>query len=144
MGLLSAEEQEQIVHAIQIAENKTSGEIRVAVEKHCNSSAMDRAAFYFNKLGMHKTALRNGVLIYLATEDHLFAIIGDEGINNRVMPDFWETTKEQMLLHFKKGDLASGVSDGIISAGKQLKTFFPVSKDDINELPDDVFFGTEK
>lgn len=141
MGLLSAEEQEQIVHAIQIAENKTSGEIRVAVEKQCKSSVMDRAAFYFNKLGMHETALRNGVLIYLATEDHLFAIIGDEGINNRVAPDFWEETKGEMLVHFKNGNLAAGISEGVISAGKQLKRFFPVSKDDINELPDDIFFG---
>lgn len=142
MGLLSAEEQEQIIHAINLAENKTSGEIRVAIENQCKISALERATYYFNKLGMNKTSKRNGVLIYLAKEDHTFAIIGDQGINNRVSSDFWEGTKEMMLEEFKKGNISAGISTGIINVGKQLKLFFPVSKDDINELPNDIVLGS--
>lgn len=141
MGHFSADEQDRILHAISLAENRTSGEIRIAVEKRCKTDAIDRATHYFHKLGMHQTNLRNGVLIYLATEDHRFAIIGDQGINRLVSPDFWENTKNQMLLRFKQGSLAEGIIQGIIHAGEQLRDYFPVSDGDINELPDEIVFG---
>lgn len=141
MGHFSGEEQERILHAISLAENRTSGEIRIAVEKHCKTSAIDRATHYFSRLGMDKTSRRNGVLIYLATIDRAFAIIGDEGINRVVAPDFWENTKNQMLDHFKKGNLVEGIIEGVFQAGEQLHHYFPVSDDDINELPDDIIFG---
>ncbi len=49
---------------------------------------LDRAAWLFKKLGMHKTAERNGVLFYLAVKDRKFAIIGDAGINAKVHAGF--------------------------------------------------------
>lgn len=143
MSIFNTEEQGEIIHAISLAENKTSGEIRVAVERRCKTNALSRAAHYFNRLGMHKTALRNGVLIYMAVDDHMFAIIGDEGIDNRVSPGFWEETKTLMAGHFQKGELVEGIVKGILHAGKQLKTYFPVSDDDVNELPDEVVFGDQ-
>jgi uncharacterized membrane protein len=70
---------------------------------------------------MHKTKLRNGVLIYVATVDRKFAIIGDAGINQVVPADFWDSTKEDMLSHFKYGNLVEGIVTGITKAGGQLK-----------------------
>jgi len=141
MGHFSTEEQDRILHTIALAENQTSGEIRIVVEKRCKSDVMSRATHYFNKLGMDQTSLRNGVLIYVATEDHEFAIIGDQGINKLVPSDFWENTKNKMLLYFKSGNIVEGIIEGVSHAGKQLRTYFPVSDDDINELPDDIIFG---
>ena len=143
MAILNSEEQESVAHAISLAENMTSGEIRVVVENSLGSSdsAIQKAAQYFEKLDMHKTVLRNGVLIYLAVVDHAFAIIGDEGINNRVSEDFWENTKNQMLEHFRNGDYANGLIAGIKDAGEQLSQYFPRKDDDINELPNDIYFG---
>ncbi len=141
MELFSNDDQEHIAHAIHLAENRTSGEIRVCAEKHCKGDVLDRAAAYFHRLGMDKTNLRNGVLIYIATEDHQFAIIGDQGINNKVGSDFWNETKERMLEHFRKGQLTDGLIAGIRSAGEQLKTHFPRFDDDINELPNEIHFG---
>lgn len=141
MGHFSTEEQDRILHTIFLAENQTSGEVRVVVEKRCKSDAMSRATYYFHKLGMDQTSLRNGVLIYVATEDQGFAIIGDQGINWLVPPDFWENTKNRMLAHFKNGNIVEGIIEGVSHAGKQLRTYFPASDDDINELPDDIIFG---
>lgn len=141
MSIFSAAEQEQIIHAITLAENKTSGEIRIAVEQRCRTNALDRAAAYFKKLGMHRTTLRNGVLVYIAVEDRVFAIIGDQGIHKVVAPDFWDETKSLMAEFFEKGDLVAGLVAGIIHTGKQLKQYFPVADDDVNELPDDIVFG---
>lgn len=138
MALFSDEEQDEIRKAIEIAETRTSGEIRVSAEKHCKGDPLERAANYFYKIGMDKTALRNGVLIYIATEDHKFAIIGDKGINEAVPDDFWDSTKELMLDCFKRGDLIKGLRTGIAMSGEKLKQFFPYIDGDKNELSDDI------
>ncbi len=131
----------QIANAIRVAEMNTSGEIRVHIEKYCKVDVLDRAAYIFEKLQMHKTQLRNGVLFYLAVEDHQFAILGDAGINIKVPGDFWESTKELVLSKFKEGNLTEGLTSGILMAGEQLKTHFPYLKEDINELSNDISFG---
>lgn len=140
MSIFSTEEQEQIAHAIGDAEKATSGEIRIAVEKHCKGDAFERATAYFEELGMDKTAQRNGVLIYLANHDKKFAIIGDKGINKLVPTDFWETTKVAMQAHFSSGNLCEGIIAGIALAGEKLSLFFPNKNDDVNELPNEVIF----
>lgn len=140
MATLSDKEQEKIKHAIEWAEKATSGEVRVCVESKCDIDAYDRAIACFYDLKMEVTALRNGVLVYVALEDQKFAIIGDEGINKAVPPDFWNSTKKLMTDKFKNNELAEGISIGIIEAGKQLKKYFPHQIDDVNELPDDIVF----
>lgn len=140
MAIFNDDEQQKIREAIEQAERFTSGEIRVCLEETCSEDVLDRAANYFKKLGMDKTALRNGVLIYLASKDRKFAIIGDAGINKSVPEDFWHSTKEAMLGFFKQDKLAEGVVTGIRLAGGQLKTYFPYLDNDINELPNDIAF----
>jgi len=140
MSLFTEQEQDLVTNAIAEAEKLTSGEIRIAVEKSCSGDAFDRATSYFAKLGMEKTAQRNGVLIYLAYVDHKFAIIGDKGINKLVEPDFWETTKIAMQAHFSGGNIAAGLIAGITTAGEKLALHFPFQSGDVNELPNDIIF----
>ncbi len=142
MGInrFSAEERESIKVAIEKAEFQTSGEVRVFVEDNCKIDVLDRAAFQFEKLGMHKTELRNGVLIYLSTEDRKFAVIGDAGINQKTGNDFWNSTKELMLAEFKNGNLTLGLTLGIEAIGDKLKVHFPYLENDKNELPNDMAF----
>lgn len=140
MAVFTEEEQQRIQKAVATAEKNTSGEIRVCIEKTCSDEALDRAAKYFAQLEMHKTKLRNGVIIYVATVDRKFAIIGDVGINQLVHADFWDTAKEEMLNHFKYGNLVDGIVTGVTKAGEQLKKYFPHLLDDQNELPDDIAF----
>ena len=140
MALFNEEEQQRIRTAIDDAEKHTSGQIRVCIEKSCSENVLDRAAKYFHQLDMHKTRLRNGVLIYVATVDRKFAIIGDAGINKVVPANFWDDTKEDMLEQFKYGNLIEGIVTGLEIAGEHLQKFFPHKKDDSNELPDDIAF----
>ena len=140
MGILTEIEQEKISNAVESAERFTSGEIRVCIEKTCSEPVLDRAANYFTKLNMNKTAKRNGVLIYVAVADHQFAIIGDSGINRVVPHDFWDETKEAMLSYFKNADLAGGIIEGVRRAGHELQQFFPYKDGDVNELPNEVSF----
>ena len=92
-------------------------------------------------LKMDNTKLQNGVLIYVAVEDRNFVIFGDEGINSVVSDDFWDSTKDIMQSHLKKGNFKQGLIDGILKAGAQLEKFFPWETGDKNELPDEISKG---
>ena len=140
MAVFNEEEQLRIRKAIEDAERHTSGQIRVCIEKKCGENPLDRAAKYFHQLDMHKTKLRNGVLIYVATVDRKFAIIGDRGLNKLVPKNFWDDVKEDMLSHFKYGDVVEGIVTGLAIAGEHLQIYFPHQTDGKNELPDDIAF----
>lgn len=132
---------DKLLEAIQDAELNTSGEIRIHVDNHAKEELMDRAAFVFEELEMHKTKDRNGVLFYFALQDKQFAILGDKGINAKVPENFWEEVRDLMLPHFKEGRFVKGLTEGVALAGEKLKAFFPYQQDDVNELPDEISFG---
>lgn len=136
-------EKEQITEAIREAEKNTSGEIRVHIELKCKGDVLDRAAYLFEKLKMHQTKLRNGVLFYLAVSDRKFAILGDSGINKVTPENFWDEIKDKMTEFFRENQFAPGLVEGIKMAGEALKQHFPYKADDTNELPDDLSFGKE-
>jgi uncharacterized membrane protein len=138
---LTKDQQASIVQAISNAENNSSGEIRVHLESTCKGDVLDRATTIFKHLKMHKTALRNGVLIYLSVQDRKFAILGDVGINIKVPDGFWDQIKDLMISHFSKGEITKGLTDGILMIGEKLKTYFPIAPDDINELSNEISFG---
>jgi len=137
-------DKERIANAISNAENRTSGEIRVHVESSCPENVLDHAAFIFEKLKMHETRLRNGVLFYLSINDRKFAILGDAGINEVTPEDFWDQIKETVLALFREGKYAEGLERGIFMAGEALRDHFPYKKDDIDELSNDISYGKNR
>jgi uncharacterized membrane protein len=141
--LFDEKQQQQIVAAIQAAEHRTSGEIRVYVESRCRYvNPIHRAAEIFAGLNMEKTAARNGVLVYVALKDRQVALFGDEGINRKVGSAFWNEQVRNILSHFNKADYAGGIARVVTEIGAALQTHFPYDKGtDKNELPDDIVFG---
>ena len=139
---LNDQEQADVLAAISDAESHTSGEIRLHLESRCRGDVLDRAAMVFETLAMHKTALRNGVLFYLATEDRKFAILGDGGINAVVPEGFWDEVKDTVIVGLAAGNPAEGLASGIRLAGQQLSAHFPLEANDINELSNDISFGS--
>ncbi|TCI93541.1 TPM domain-containing protein [Tenacibaculum sp. M341] len=138
---LSAQEEQKIVQAIQKAERNTSGEIRVHLERTSSIEHYNRALEVFQMLKMFNTKEQNAVLIYIAVDDHKFVIYGDEGINNVVPENFWESTKNVMQTHFKQGKFKEGIVAGVLTAGEELKAHFPWTSDDVDELPNEVSKG---
>ena len=138
LGFLSHKDKEEITQAIITAEKRTSGEIRVHVEKKGGKDPVLRAEEVFYELGMDNTKERNGVLFYLAAGERKFVILGDEGINNQVPDNFWEEIKRVMTAEFKEGRFASGLSAGIKLAGEALAQYFPYQQGDVNELPNEI------
>ena len=142
MPFLSSDDESAIVQAIQEAEKKTSGEFRVHIEKKCpKKDPVKRAISLFQKLRMHKTDLRNGVIVYVATEDHLLAIWGDEGIHAKVGQEFWESTLITLQEDFKTNQIKNGLKKALLDIGEKLQQHFPYKKDDKNELDDSISYG---
>lgn len=138
---LTKEEEEEIVRAIRQAERNTSGEIRVHIERISKISHYNRALEVFRLLKMFNTKEQNAVLIYVAVDDHKFVIYGDKGVNKVVPESFWDTTKNIIQNHFKKGNFKQGIVDGVLQVGKELKEHFPWNENDVNELPNEVSKG---
>jgi len=138
---LTPYQEKQVLEAVATAELNTSGEIRVHIDKWCKTDPLFKAKNLFVHLKMDATKDRNGVLIYIAKEEHKFAILGDIGINTRVPIGFWDSAKDKMQGHFASGDLVSGICAGIDEVGIKLKEYFPYQSDDENELPDEISYG---
>lgn len=139
----SDEERKQIVQSIQLAEQQTSGEIRLFVESRCRFvDAVDRAQELFFNLKMYETQDRNAVLVYLAIKDKQIAIFADEGIHKKLGNEFWENEINIILKSFKNKQFVDGINGMIGDIGEALKKEFPYNrKNDINELSDDIIFG---
>jgi uncharacterized membrane protein len=140
----TASQQEAIQASIATAELNTSGEIRLHVDDKCPGDPVAKAIQVFEKLKMHETEFRNGVLIYLAVKDHKLAIIGDKGIDEAVPDDFWDVIKNDLVSRFKEGKYTEGLVEGIHASGEQLKAHFPYQSDDTNELSNDISFGADQ
>jgi len=138
MSINTLELHRQVEAAIEAAERATSAEIRVHLEEKCSEDPLDRASFIFEKLEMHKTAARNGVLIYVAFNDRKLAIIGDVGIHVHLAPDTWENIKNSMSSEFASGNYEKGLCGAVATVGEHLKHHFPYHNDDRNELSNSV------
>jgi uncharacterized membrane protein len=140
---LTEDEKRQVDQAIKKAERETSGEIKLFIDRFSWGKIEEKAGRLFRKLGLSRTKERNGVLIYLVTTNREFLIYGDEGINKNVPENFWDEIKKRMEEGFSRGDFGKTLAEAIETIGIQLKTYFPCSKDDKNEITDEVEYGKE-
>ena len=138
---LSKLEHDAIVKAIRDAESKTSGEIRVFIQRgKLEGDPLIAAQKKFHKLSMHKTPERNAVLIFVAPRAHKFAVVGDEAIHNKCGESFWQRLVEPIREHFRNERFSLALVEAIEEVGKALATHFP-GKSTSNDLPDEVVEG---
>jgi len=140
-GLLGLVDSVRIRDAIQKAEHRTSGQIRVSVAPFFWGSVPRAAERAFGRLGMRATKQRNGVLFFVVPSRRRFVVLGDEGIHAKEGQDFWEAVVAAVSERFKTGDFTAGLVHGIETVGERLAAHFPFEADTGNELPDDVDFG---
>lgn len=136
----NASEEALLVESIVKAELHTSGEIRLHIENFCLGNELKRAAKVFEKLKMHETAERNGVLIYIAALSHKIAVVGDEGIHQKLGSEFWDQLVKALIEKFKVGRKAEALSECIIECGEQLGKYFPRNGDDKDELTNTISY----
>ena len=136
---LSKLDHERIIHAIHEAESKTSGEIRVLIQRgKLKTDPLETAQRRFQRLGMHKTRERNAVLIFVAPRDHKFAVAGDQAIHEKCGDELWQRVVERMRAHFQRQKFSDALVEAVQEIGTVLQRHFPKTSDDTNELPNDV------
>jgi len=138
--LVSAADEIRLIKSIQLAELKTSGEVRVHIDKTCKGDALEECKLKFTKLNMHETKDRNGILFYLAINSKSFAVWGDEGIHQKVSDEFWKSITDCAIGYFKQNDLITGIEKAVEMCGEKLKVYFPIEADDKNELSNEISY----
>lgn len=142
--LFSDDDLDAIAAAVTEAERETSGEIRVHLERRLprvSGGALGRAAEVFTALGMERTAGRNGVLIYLAVDDHALAIVGDRGVHGHVGDVYWQGVRDAMIERLRRGQARDAVLHAVSEVGLTLRRLFPRRPDDQDELSNRVSLG---
>lgn len=138
--LVSKSDEARLIKAIQLAELKTSGEIRVHIEKICPGDVIEACKKKFEELKMHETKDRNAILFFLAVDSKAFAVWGDEGIHQKVSDEFWKSITDCAIHYFKQNDLMTGLEKSVEMCGEKLKLHFPIETDDKNELSNEISY----
>ncbi len=143
--LLRLIDENRVREAITAAEKATSGEIRVSVARFFWGSVHRAAERAFLRLGMAGTRQRNGILFFIVPSRRRFAVIGDQGIHEKVGQGFWDSLAAELGAHFREKDFSGGLAHAIEEAGKQLAAHFPYdASTDVNELSDEIDFGNKE
>jgi uncharacterized membrane protein len=136
---LSKLDHDRIVKAIRDAEAKTSGEIRVFIQRgKLAGDPLIAAQKKFHRLGMHKTPERNAILIFVAPRAHKFAVVGDKAIHEKCREHFWQGLADSMREHFRNEKFSHALVEAIEEAGNTLASHFPKRSTSSNQLPDNV------
>lgn len=131
---------ERIVAAIQAAELRSRGEIRVHVAEGLVMDVRHAARVDFERLGMAATRERNGVLILVAPESQALAVLGDRGIDEKCPAGFWDAVVASMSEDFRAGRFTEGIVTAVTRVGDELARHFPrrPGEADRDELPNAV------
>jgi len=140
-AFLSDDDLGAVARAVAQAEAYTSAEIRVHLDHECPGDALQRAIKVFERLGMHKTAARNAVLVYISVTDRKLAVIGDKGIHERVGEDYWQGLVAGVRLRLRQQGPRDGLIHAVAEMGAALTHHFPRRPTDKNELSDEVSLG---
>ena len=135
---LTPEESGLLAAAIEQAESRTSGEIKVVLVRHCWTDIRVKAERLFRKHNLDKTERRNCAMIMVVIANREFLIYGDEGIHEKAGQDFWDDVRDVMQGEFVRGEFGNGLCKGVRRIGEKLAEFFPYQADDEDEISDEV------
>ncbi|MCP4005600.1 MAG: hypothetical protein GY725_15530 [bacterium] len=141
MTFLTECEAEQVASAIDAAERRTAGEIKVVVTRHCWTSLERKAAQIIEQHGLDQTAERAAVLILIVAANRELIIRGDTGIHAEVGQEFWDDVRDVMVDAFSQGAYARGMCDGIELIADRLAAAFPAGETTRNELSNEIAYA---
>ena len=137
-AFLSEDDLDAVARAVAAAEKQTSAEVRVHLDHACPGDALPRAIKVFERLGMHKTPERHGVLVYISVTDRKLAVIGDKGIHERVGEAYWRELVDAVRDRMRGERPRDGLVHAVSELGAVLGRHFPRRPDDTNTLSDAV------
>lgn len=112
-------------------------------ERRATEVALEQASLEFQRLELHRTEARTGVLLFVTLLERRVVVLGDIGIHAKVGDAQWARTRDAVLAGIDREDLAAGLVDGIQACGEVLTKHFPVVDGDRNEIPDRLVVRAE-
>ena len=88
--------------------------------------------------GLHQTAGKTGVLIFVSLAEHQAEIIADTGIYIKVSRDVWRGVIAKLAMAAREEALARGLIAAIQDSATILAEHFPLQDDDVDELSNKV------
>lgn len=108
--------------------------VRIAPERITRERARANGIRQFLAHGVDRTSGRNGVLVFVSLEERYAEIFCDKAIEETLGRDFFLGQVEILVTHCASGQVIDGYVTVINALGEQLKTAFPISETDIDEL----------
>lgn len=135
---LSKEDIKTIEKTVADEELKTSSEICVSIKYNLpilNKNIEKYSLKLFNQYRIFKTKNRNGILILFILKTKQFYILFDEGIYKKIDKNYLDNLIKKISEEIKNKNLLNGIIYSIEELNKIISQYFPIEKDDINELP---------
>jgi len=123
--LLQSIDAARVKSAIQMAEQGSSGHVRVSVAAPFWGDTQEAAWRAFDRLEMHRTPHRNAVLLLVVPYRRRLVILGDAAIHDKVGHAFWQQVSHSICERFRAGDSTGGLEHGLQAIGDELRRHFP-------------------
>lgn len=106
----------------------------LSTQAELTEEVSQRAMQAFLENNLHTTKNRNGILIMVTLLEHKVEILADQGINNLVPKETWQSAVPKLAHQIKKGNLIEGMIECLNFCGDELAKHFPIEEHDSNEL----------
>lgn len=97
-----------------------------------------RAQELFLSKGVHETAGRTGVLIYVSLAEHRVELVADEAVDGMVERGAWDAVVAELVKELRLRRPAKGLIEAAGRCGEILARHFPPGPRNPNELSDEV------
>ncbi len=128
----------RVEEAIRRAEQVCAIEVRVSIAGLFWGDPQGVAEKAFRRLGMARTAGRNGILLLIVPWRRRVVVVADDGITSKIERPFWRGVVETVTEAFRSARYTEGLVEAIDGLGRSLAPFFPPRPGDVNELPDTI------
>ena len=97
--------------------------------------AHKRALEQFVAQNLYTTRGHTGVLIFLSEAERYAEVVADQNVYSKVPHGDWQALVDRLTARIGDGEVASGLSEAISSAGDMLAQHFPPGSANPDELP---------
>ncbi|MEM9601728.1 MAG: TPM domain-containing protein [Pseudomonadota bacterium] len=92
----------------------------------------------FHRLGLHRTAHRCGVMVFVSLDERRVEILADVGLDGRVSPATWQRAVNALVARVKRQELHVGLCDAVALCGTALADAAPAGPNDAKTLANAV------
>jgi putative membrane protein len=124
--------------AVALALSRRNIRFGIVPKRTRRARAHEAAVRQFRAQGLHQTAQRTGVMIFVALAERHAEIIADARINEAISPEAWEKPARTIESAIRQGQLADGLIAAVAQCGILLAERFPPGAVNQDELPNKV------